>query len=47
MTQVPPTTSIATGNPQTDEPPTCPEIITSGEREGEVCGRELPCQFHD
>jgi len=47
MTQVPPTTSRAMGNPtDSDDEPTCPEVITSGDREGEVCGRELPCRFH-
>lgn len=24
----------------------CEVILTSGEREGEPCGRELPCRFH-
>lgn len=26
---------------------TCEEVITSGDREGEVCGRDRPCGFHD
>jgi hypothetical protein len=25
---------------------TCQAVIESGEREGEVCGRELPCHHH-
>lgn len=25
---------------------TCTEIIESGDREGEVCGRSLPCSYH-
>jgi len=47
MTQVPPTTSRATGNPtDPDDEATCPEPITSGERAGELCGRDLPCPYH-
>jgi hypothetical protein len=47
-TQVPPTTSRVTGNPvdEADDPGRCPVIIDSGEREGEVCERELPCPYH-
>lgn len=26
---------------------TCQEVLTSGDREGEVCGRDRPCRFHD
>lgn len=25
---------------------TCTEILSSGDRAGEPCGRDLPCQFH-
>jgi len=43
MTQVPPPTSRAMGSPDDD---VCTEIITSGDREGDICGRDLPCRFH-
>lgn len=26
---------------------TCQEVIESGDRAGEVCGRDRPCRFHD
>ena len=29
-----------------DESETCTEILESGDREGEPCGRDLPCPFH-
>lgn len=31
-----------------DEPAgTCQHVLTSGDREGETCGRDLPCPYHD
>lgn len=30
-----------------DDADTCPVELTSGERAGEVCGRDRPCRFHD
>lgn len=29
-----------------DELNTCQEVLTTGDRAGEVCGRDLPCRFH-
>lgn len=30
-----------------DKPDICQVILTSGDREGELCGRDRPCRFHD
>lgn len=35
------------GGSDSDDADTCQEVLTSGDREGEICGRDRPCRFHD
>lgn len=46
MTQALPTTvlDMESGDDTADE---CQETITTGDRAGEVCGRDRPCPHHD
>lgn len=42
-----PTATATTDDLRSDSADECDHVLTSGKREGEVCGRDRPCRFHD